>query len=60
MILKKLDLKGFSIIKAIGLTKEIIPLYKINNFTVGSLKIYYIRNLKIKDSKIFKNLSKMV
>jgi len=56
-ILKKLDLKGFSIIKAIGLTKEIIPLYKINNFTVGSLKIYYIRNLKIKDSKIFKNLS---
>lgn len=56
-IFKKLDLIGFSIIKAIGLTKEIIPLYKIHNYTVGSLKIYYIKNLKIKNSKIFKNLS---
>jgi hypothetical protein len=56
-IFKKLDLKNFSTIKAIGLTKEIIPLYKINNYTVGSLKIYYIKNLNIKYSKIFKNLS---
>jgi hypothetical protein len=55
-LLKEFSKKKFKIIKAIGLTKKIIPVYKFFGYKTGKLNIYYSKNPLINKSKISKNL----
>jgi hypothetical protein len=55
-LFKEFSKKKFNIIKAIGLTKKIIPLYKFFGYKTGKLNIYYSKNPLINKSKISKNL----
>ena len=50
--------RKYKILIAIGLTKEIKPIYKHLNFITGKLNIYYIANIEIKNNFISKNLKK--
>ena len=51
--------KKYYTLIAIGLTKEIIPIYKYFKFKTGELNMYYISNPKIKNNLISKNLEKI-
>jgi hypothetical protein len=53
-----LNNKNIKYIGGIGLTKNIIPLYKKLNFEVGEMKHFYILNHKKKKYTLSKNLKK--
>jgi hypothetical protein len=55
-LLKEFSKKKFKLIKAIGLTKEIMPVYNFFGYKTGKLNIYYSKNPLIYKSKISKNL----
>lgn len=50
--------KNYNILVAIGLTKEIIPIYRKLKFLTGELNAYYICNPNIENNLISKNLIK--
>lgn len=58
-ILKNFLKRRYNILVAIGLTKEVMPIYNHFKFKTGELNMYYISNPNMKNNTISKNLIKI-